>query len=223
MHAAVAAFDKRRMLGESDRLLEESTAVFHDELARPEEGLVWDEKDYSKAQQIGVDLLKKYVDQIAPRYKFVAVEVKCPPMDILVEGIVLRLTGSVDRIRIAATGGYGVTDFKSGEQAVRADDTVVVAPHRAQVGVYEILSGPMMGVQMSEPAEIIGMQTNGKARVAVGQIHGAAEALIGTEDSPGTLVYVARLIREGIYYGNPKSLMCSEKFCPAHPTCKFRK
>ena len=221
IHAGVAVYDKRRMMS-GDGITEEAVTAFTEELSKPEEGLTWDAADYAKSQTIGLELLKKYFEQVAPKRKFVAVEMTCSNMDVLVEGVVLRLTGTVDRIRQDESGGFGVSDFKTGEQAVRADGTVVVSPHRGQLGVYEILAASVTGVQMSLPAEIIGMQSTGKARVGIGEVVGAAESLIGTEESPGTLVYVAKLLREGIFYGNPKSLLCSAKFCPAFKTCRFR-
>lgn len=222
IHAGVAALDRRLMVDGGTAILEEAVATFQDELVKPEEGVTWETGDLDKAQKIGFELLRKYAEDIAPHQKFVAIELKCPSLDIFVEGITLRLTGTVDRIRQVDSVGYGITDFKTGEQAVRANGTVVVGPHRAQVGVYEILAAHVTGVQMAAPAEIIGMQSIGKARIGIGSINGAIESMIGTEQVPGTLVYIARLLREGIYYGNPKSLMCSEKYCPAFKSCRFR-
>lgn len=222
IHSGVAAYDRARMLGNSDRILEAACEAFRDELAKPESGVVWEGKDFDKSQTIGAELIKNYAEQIAPSKTFVAVEQKCPPLDLMVEGIILRLTGSLDRIHCNADSAMGITDFKSGEAAVRADGRVPTAQHRAQVGVYEILARYLMGREMTADAEIIGMQTTNKARVGVGVVHGAAESLIGTDETPGTLVYVAKLLKEGIFYGNPSDILCGEKFCPVFKNCRFR-
>jgi hypothetical protein len=221
LHSGVAAFDRRRMI-ETDGIAEEANAAFVDELAKPEDGVKWETGEYEKAQKIGLELLKKYFSDIAPLRKFVAVETRCPDYELDIEGVVLRLTGTLDRIRQDVEGRMGISDFKSGETAVRADGTVVVSPHRSQLGMYEILGSKVTGFHMSLPSEIIGLQTNGKARVGIGEMHNAAESLIGTEEAPGTLVFIARMLKNGIFFGNPKSLMCSNKFCPVHKTCKFR-
>lgn len=225
VHAGLANFDRQRLQRSETppaELLAGATTAFAEELAKPEEGLVWEAAAYEKYQTIGLTLLQRYAEQLAPHRKFVAIEAKCPSLDLMVEGVILRLTGSLDRVREDADKRLGITDYKTGEQAVRADGTVVVAPHRPQLGMYEILGGLLMGEQMSAPAEIIGMQSAGPARIGAGDVHGAAESLLGTEEAPGTLVYVARVLREGAFFGNAKSLMCSKKFCPAFAGCRFR-
>jgi len=222
LHTGLAEFDRRRLVGEQDQM-PAAAAAFTDELAKKDEGLTWEAGEYDRAQKIGLELLSRYAQIIAPTRQFVAIELKCPDLDVVVEGVVIRLTGTADRIRKVEGGALGVSDFKSGEQAVRADGRVVVSPHKAQLGVYEILAARAMGEQMRAPAEIIGLQCNGKARVGVGEVPDAMESLIGTDESPeGSLVYAARILKDGLFWGNPRGLLCSEKFCPAFKQCKFR-
>ena len=74
---------------------------------------------------------------------------------------------------------------------------------------------------------IIGLQTGKTARgqrVANSEpIEHARDVLIGEPDSPGVLEIVAHQIHAGIFPGNPRSMLCHEKYCPIFATCKFRK
>ena len=47
-------------------------------------------------------------------------------------------------------------------------------------------------------------------------------ALVGDDESPCLLQHASTLIHSGSFYGNPKSYLCSAKYCPKHPTCKFK-
>jgi hypothetical protein len=123
--------------------------------------------------------------------------------------------------------GYAVRDLKTGKTAVRADGHVKTDGHRYQIGVYELLAERASGLPITEPAQIIGMQT-GKTekaqRVSVSEgIAGARDVLIGEADSPGVLEMVAKMVHSGSFFGNPRSMLCGEKFCPIHGQCKFRK
>lgn len=60
-------------------------------------------------------------------------------------------------------------------------------------------------------------------RIGIGEIDGPRDALIGTAEAPGALHYAANFLKSGLFYGNPRSQLCSEKFCPAHARCQFRK
>ena len=93
------------------------------------------------------------------------------------------------------------------------------------MGVYEILAQHAIGKPITAPAQIIGLQTGKTAtaqRIGTGEITGARDALVGDESNPGLLQHAARLVHSGSFYGNPKSVLCSGKYCPRHPTCKFK-
>ena len=64
--------------------------------------------------------------------------------------------------------------------------------------------------------------TDKAQRVAVGEIMSARDALVGEKDSPGMLEYAAKLLNGGIFYGNPRSTLCSPKYCPAYQLCRHR-
>jgi hypothetical protein len=79
---------------------------------------------------------------------------------------------------------------------------------------------------MTAPAKIIGLQTgltDKGQRVGIGQMNSPRDALLGSPDSPGALQYAAQFLKSGNFFGNPKSMLCSEKYCPAHATCMWRK
>ena len=104
--------------------------------------------------------------------------------------------------------------------------TVATAGHAMQMGVYELLAENASGLRITEPAQIIGMQT-GKTekaqRVGTAEVHTARELLVGTQDHPGVLEYASKLIHAGLFYGNPSSPLCHERYCPAFSTCQFRR
>jgi hypothetical protein len=150
--------------------------------------------------------------------------VQCDRLEITDLGI--ALTGTTDRVRIVGDG-HGIADLKSGGTAVHADGRVDTKGHAYQLGVYELLAERASGLPITEPAQIIGLQTGKTAkgqRVAVsGPVSGARDVLIGEEDSPGVLEIVSRMIHSGTFPGNPRSMLCHEKYCPIYQTCKFRK
>ncbi|MFY1963377.1 RecB family exonuclease [Achromobacter xylosoxidans] len=222
IHAGTAAFDQARLDG-NPITPDEAAGEFVKTLHNTDEEVEWDEASPNDAERIGLALHARYCAQIAPHQDYVAVELKCERMEITDLGI--ALTGTTDRIRRVATGELGITDLKSGARAVSADGAVATAGHGPQMGVYEILAEHAIGEQITAPAQIIGLQTGKTAaaqRVGSGEISGARAALVGTEDSPGLLQHASRLIHSGSFYANPKSVLCSGKYCPRHPTCKFK-
>ena len=222
LHKTLEVYDKSKMASGAAIQISDAQSLFTDTLWNPTEEVIGDEADYKKAEKNGLELVRKYAETIAPNRKYVAVEVTCPKLDVIVEGVVIRLSGTVDRIRQSESGGYGVSDVKSGANVVSADETVDVDPHRGQIGVYEILASAVTGQEMTEPGEIIGLGANGKARVATGEVKNAAEMLVGTDERPGLLQYAARIVKNELYFGNPKSILCSEAYCPIHGRCRFR-
>jgi hypothetical protein len=82
-----------------------------------------------------------------------------------------------------------------------------------------------MDLRITAPAQIVGMNTGKTAaaqRVGTGEVPDARAALVGTEEEPGLLQHASRLIHSGAFYGNPKSFLCSAKYCPAHASCRFK-
>lgn len=223
VHASTALYDKSTIAGQGLKP-EECEGALVDAIYKPEEEVEWDDDlATSEAEKIGRALHGKYCTQIAPAQDYAAVEVRCESLEITDLGI--ALTGTTDRIR-REDEGFGIADLKTGKTAVAPDGTVKTAGHAMQMGVYELLAEHASGLPITAPARIVGMQT-GKTdkaqRVATGEISGARELLVGEEGAPGILEIAANMIHTGIFPGNPRSPLCSAKYCPAYSICRFRK
>ena len=221
IHAGAAAFDASRIV-DGGITVDEAAGAVVDAIYKPEQDVQWDDESPAAAEKICLALHHRYCTIISPQRDYVAVEIDCDSLDITDLGI--RLTGKVDRVR-AIGDGYGISDLKSGKTAVAANGTVDTSAHAFQMGAYELLAECSSGLPITEPAEIVGMQT-GKTdkaqRVGTGLISGAREMLLGDGDSPGVLEHAANLVRSGVFYGNPRSMLCNKKFCPVFERCKYR-
>ena len=223
VHASTAVYDQSKLDG-SGLTVTEAAAAAVDTIHRPDEDVAFDEdEDAGKAERVALALHSLYCEQIAPKQDYVAVEVACDRLEITDIG--LALTGTTDRVR-RTEDGNGISDLKTGKSAVAADGTVKTAGHRYQLGVYELLAERASGVPINAPAEIIGLQTGkterGQRVAKSAGVTGARDVLIGDEDSPGVLEMVAKMIHAGAFPGNPRSMLCGQKFCPVFNTCKFR-
>jgi len=223
VHASTAAYDSSVLEGRGITI-DEAAAAAVDAIHKPGEEVAWeDDLPASDAESIALALHRKYCAEVAPKQDYAAVEVACERLEIADLG--LALTGTTDRVR-RTESGYGISDLKTGKQAVRVDGSVDTARHAMQLGVYELLAENASGVPITEPAQIVGMQT-GKTdkaqRVGTAEVHTARELLVGTPDQPGVLEYAAKLIHSGAFYGNPSSPLCNPKYCPAYNTCHFRR
>lgn len=221
VHAGTAVFDESRLPGGSPVSINDAAGALVDAIHQPEEDVDWDDTSPRDAEKIALALHTKYCADIAPTQSYVGVEVKCERLEIPDLG--LALTGTTDRVRRTADGRLGISDLKTGGRAVGSDGRAVTAGHGPQLGVYELLAEFSLGELITAPAEIIGMQTaKTTQKVGKGEIPNARIALLGNEESPGLLEHASRLIHSGSFYGNPKSYLCSAKYCPKHPTCKFK-
>ena len=222
VHASTAVFEQSTMDG-GGITIDESAAAAVDTIRHPDEDVVWEDDSPADAEKIAIALHVKYCQQIAPKQTYRGVEIKCERLDITDLGI--ALTGTTDRVRETADG-LAICDLKTGKAAVGADGIVKTAGHAYQMGVYELLAEHASGVQITGAAQIIGMntaKTPASQRVGTGEIAGAREVLIGDGETPGILEHASRIIHSGNFCGNPKSMMCHERYCSAYPTCKFRK
>lgn len=221
IHAGAAAFDASR-INDTGLTVDEAAAAVVDAIYKPEFDVQWDEEKPAEAEKIGIALHQKYCTKISPSHEYVAVEIRCDSLEITDLGI--TLTGTIDRLR-AVGDGYGITDIKSGKTAVSAAGIVNTASHGYQLGAYELMAECASGLRITEKAEIIGMQT-GKTdkgqRIGTGEIAGAREMLLGDGETPGVLEMASKIIHSGTFYGNPRSMLCSEKFCPIFKQCKFK-
>lgn len=224
VHASTAVYDVARLNGDYDLTPDEAAGAAVDVIYRPEEDVAWDDDlSPATAEKIALGLHGLYCDQIAPQADYAAVEATCEALTI--QDLGLTLTGTVDRV-YKAGDEIGIADLKTGGAAVATDGTVKTAGHAFQVGVYELLAQTATGQPVTAPARIIGLQTGKTAkgqRAGIGEITGARSVLIGDEETPGALEIAARIIHSGIFFGNPKSMACHQKYCPVWGSCFYRR
>ncbi len=235
IHRSTALYDQSHIDG-TGLSIDEAAGAAVDAIHKPKEEVAYTADDMSanELESIAVSLHHKYCNEIAPWQTYTHVEVYCERVEITDIGLIL--TGTTDRVRVVeavpsgeADGvktGFGISDVKSGGTAVSAAGVVNTKGHTYQLGVYEILAEHALGIPITQPAEIIGLQT-GKTergqRVARGEIERPRDVLIGTVESPGVLEIVANMIHRGVFVGNPRSILCHERYCPIYNRCKFRR
>lgn len=224
IHKSTAVYDQG-VIDRADLTIDDAAGAAVDVFKQPGEDVVYEEDDNPKQLEgIALALHGRYCREIAPTQEYAAVEVTCDNLEIVDLGI--TLTGQTDRVA-KVDDGHGIRDLKSGATAVGADGTVATKGHAFQLGVYELIAERASGIPINAPAKVIGLQT-GKTergqRVAVsGDVIGARDVLVGDQDSPGVLQMLGGMLRSGVFPGNPRSMLCHEKYCPIYNRCKFRR
>jgi len=222
VHAGAAVFDSSVLL-DTGVTVDEAAGAVVDAIHKPEYDVFWDDEKPSDAEKIALSLHKKYCTEISPKQSYAAVEVACDRLEITDLGI--ALTGTVDRVH-KYDDGYGICDIKTGKQVVSVANTVNIKGNAYQLGVYELLADVASGLPISQPAKIIGLntaKTEAAQRTAIGEVSGARDILMGDENRTGVLEIASRFMKSGSFYGNPRSMLCHEKFCPIFNTCNFRR
>lgn len=223
VHAGTAIFDASRLPGASPVTIDDAAGAVVDAIYKPEHEVDWEDDKPQDAEKIALALHVKYCSEIAPTQEYAGVEVECERLELSDLGI--ALTGTTDRVRRVGNG-LGISDLKTGKTAVASDGTVKTAGHAFQLGVYELLAQAATGQPITGDAQIIGLNT-GKTpaaqRAGIGIVSGAKDVLLGDGERPGVLEHASRLIHSGDFFGNPRSMLCGERFCPAFNTCCFRK
>lgn len=224
IHAGTAVFDQARVDGQPIRP-SDGVGVVIDALQRPEYAVDWSGEQVltpKTAEKLGVTLYTRYCNEIAPTHEFTAVELTCKPLQIDVgHGLIIELTGTLDRVRRIADGREGISDVKSGGCRVNYEGEVSAKTDGPQLGQYELLGENTLGRPLTAPAEIIGLNTGGQARVGTIELNNCREMLTGTAEYQGMLHYAAQMIRSGSFHPNPRSSLCSARYCPRWATCKF--
>lgn len=220
VHASTAVFDESNLNG-NPVSIDDAAGTLVDTIYQPEDDVAWDDLSPKKAESIGLALHSKYCSEIAPAQTYSAVELACESLQITDLGI--ELTGTTDRIYIDKQGRKGIADIKTGKRAVEAKTGKAVTKyHKEQMAVYELLAEHAAGERLTAPAMIIGLKTQGKAQAGTGKIRGARDALVGDSFNKGLLERASEIIRSGNFYGNPRSFLCSAKYCPRHSTCPYK-
>lgn len=189
----------------------------------------WGEHDDEKvtpgiAVDYAVKLTSKYCREIAPSMEYTAIEVKCKKLDVNTASGVLRMTGTTDRVRRYDDNDLGITDLKSGSKAVEGIKTgiprAVTKGHHLQLGAYTLMTEQETRQKLGK-ASIIGFQVNSKLHIAEGIVDKPKLALVGTTDKPGMIEIAAGVLKTGLFPPNPKSVLCSKKWCPAWDLCQY--
>jgi len=222
LHAGTALFDTERVNGQVPSISAAVDAAV-ESIRQPREETDW-EGERDKAESVANSLTEKYCREESQKHHFVAVEASVESLRITDLGIVL--TGTTDRVELTDEG-YGIRDIKTGKQAVGTNGKAKTDGHAAQIGVYELVAENATGLPITAPAGIIGLQTNqtpDKQRIGTGAIEGAREVLLGDQDHTGLLITASKLVHGEIPpWGNPKSMMCHNKYCPIFETCFWRR
>lgn len=221
VHAGTALFDSSRMKPGEALTVDQAASAVVDAIHRPEEEVEWLDMSANSAEKIALALHTKYCLDIAPKQKYLGVEVNCERLELPELGI--ALTGTNDRVRIGASG-YGITDLKTGKRAVGSNGKAETKKHEMQLGIYELLAEHAMGIQINEPAQVVGMNTGptpATQRIGLGEVKNARSVLVGTEEHPGALQQAAQIIASGSFPANPSSYLCSAKYCPRYATCRY--
>ena len=219
IHASTAAFDQGRIDG-SGLTPDDTAGVFVDALRKDADiDRTPDDPTPAQAERIGLTLHTRYCNELSPRYEFASVEARFEPLDVEIpsEGVTVRLTGQMDRLRVRkATGGLGINDLKTGKRAASKDGTAMTKGRGLQLGIYELLAIHIHGQDITEPAEIMGLATVPAAYIGVSSIDTPRRQILGDGKGPSLMEIAAGFLRRGHFPPNPSSTLCSPKYCPRH-------
>jgi len=226
VHAGTAVYDQAILDGKFISVGEAVDAA-RESLQSPEDDVAWDENlSPADADSFAVKLTTKYCLDIAPTRTYTAVELKCTALDIGTVHGVVRVTGTTDRIRLTEDGRKGASDLKTGGRATEKTEAgtrrAVTKGHHIQLGIYTLMAEQASGERMEAPAEIIGLQTTKDTPCATGELADVKTPLLGDGKFPGLIEIAAGMLKSGVFPPNPKSNLCSRKFCPAFAAhCKY--
>lgn len=222
IHAGTAAFDQANLDG-APISIDDAAGTFVDTLRNPEQDIDYkqDELRPGDAEVIGLKLLSRYCSTIAPSMDYQSVEMALEPFVIdCGNGILVRLTGTMDRARVARVDGRKIIpDIKTGARVI-ANGVVATQGRAAQLGAYQIMSENTDG-EPTDGAQIIGLQTTASANVGVSRIFDAKKVMLGTEHEKGLIEYAAVMFKTGLFPPNPQSQLCSSKYCVRWNSCMY--
>ncbi|MFN6993703.1 MAG: PD-(D/E)XK nuclease family protein [Aquincola tertiaricarbonis] len=223
IHASTAAFDNGRLPGASPLSVDDAAGVFIETLHTPRYELDRSQDDLSMrdAERIGLQLHTAYCFDLSPRFTFRSVEAQLQPLDIdCGGGIVVRLTGTMDRARVAETdAGVVIPDIKTGSRVIEHGQAKTKG-RSAQLGTYQLMFEADTGEQTAG-AQVLALQTSSKPHVAASEVFDAKRVMVGTETSRGLISHAAEMFRTGLFAPNPQSMLCSPKYCARWDTCSY--
>lgn len=223
IHASTAKFDSGRLPGGAALTALETAGEFVDTLHHPEREVDYTKDDLTvpEAEAIGLKLHTMYCLDLSPQFTFKSVEQKLNALDIdCGGGHVVRLTGTMDRARVAqADQGVVIPDVKTGSRVI-AKGEAVIKGRSAQIGTYQLMYEATEGVQTAG-GQVLALQTSGKPQAIASKVFDAKRVMLGTETSPGLIEFAADMFRSGLFPPNSQSILCSERYCARWDRCTF--
>jgi len=225
LDASTAAFDTGRLPGAAPASIDDTAGVFVDTLANPDREVDYSKDDLTRgeAQRIGLGLHRDYCSDLSPLYRFLSVEQHLDPLDIdCGGGIVVRLTGSMDRARAATLSGDDgivIPDLKSGSRAIEKG-AVKTSVHWPQIEVYRLMFERTAGLA-TVGGQVLALHTGAKPQVMASPVIDHRAAMVGDADTPGLIEHAAAMFRSGLFPPNAQSRLCSERYCARWSRCKF--
>lgn len=223
VHFGTADFDRQRILPDGKPDAAAAVGKFV-EYFENDAGVHWLDIEKPAARKIGQRLVSDYCTDISEQFEYVAVETPCQPLEITMDsGLVLQLTGTLDRIYTVG-GEYGVMDFKSGYGIINEAGDVDVDAHGPQLAEYELLE-TMATRETSFPitldAVVMGFSTR-SGKIQWQPVKNPRSLLFGDGDNMGYLQAAAKIIEHGLWVGNPRSMLCTERYCSIYNNCFYR-
>lgn len=223
IHVGTAAFDSGRLPGGFLIGVDDAVGIVSDTLRNPEREVDFSKDDLTlrEAEAIAMKLTIAYCIDLAPKFTFSSVEQKLKPMDIdCGGGMTVRLTGSMDRARVAETAtGRVIADLKTGVGVMERGD-VVTKGRSPQLGTYQLLAEHTDG-DPAPGAQILALPTSGAPIVKASRVWDARRVMVGTAESPGLIQHAAAMFRSGLFPPNTSSVLCSERYCSRWATCPY--
>lgn len=224
IHASTAAFDSARLPGGSPISADDAAEVFVKTLREPDREVDFSKDDLTvrDAERIGLQLHTMYCLDLAPQFTFKSVEQTLNPLNIdCGGGMVVRLTGTMDRARVAQTsGGIVIPDVKTGARVI-SQGVAQIKGRAPQVGTYQLMYEATEGV-ITSGGQVLALSTSSRPAAAASEVFDAKRVMVGTPDQPGLIEHAAVMFRTGLFPPNPASVLCSEKYCARWSRCIYR-
>lgn len=225
VHRGADVFDSNRLLG-TPISVSDATDAAADSVKNPQYEVRWDDFRPSEAVDISVRLTQQYCHDLSPKFDYSLVETQLKDLDVISDnGVMIRFTGKIDRER-RQDGMKGIVDFKTGKTLIDSAGNVKVALSAAQLGQYELLTLMADGTMAEKhllPAQIVAMPTvKGKEPKIATLKTSPHSLLIGDDHNKGMIAAAAMFYKEDMFIGNPRSMLCSDKYCPIFNNCRWR-
>ena len=223
IHASTAAFDASRLPGAAPVSVDDAAEAFVQTLHNPDRDVDYRQDDLTvrDAERIGLTLHSRYCHELSPTMQFLSVEQTLKPLDIdCGGGMVVRLTGTMDRARVVqATAGIVIPDVKTGARVIE-NGAAKTQGRAAQIGTYQLMYEATEGVATAG-GQVLALQTSGKPQVMASKVFDARRVMVGTYNTPGLIEHAAAMFKTGMFPPNPQSMLCSERYCSRWATCPF--